>query len=201
MWVPGGDDGQCCNRKTHQFGSSPKSTTNFWRLCPWPTAGYNQPHPSKLAPSPTTGARGPRFHHWRRGTTCERSFVRSSQTRQTNSEKAQLVPFHLTHLLHLLLHPHVNPKGRQAYYSLSTTMEAPATWTLVLFQQAIDRQDWTQVEGCFSYCNHGDITAWQQECSHYRTRTRPMTTCLVGHQNPIEATLQERRQAERKLAS
>jgi len=49
--------------------------------------------------------------------------------------------------LSTLTHLHVNPKGttRSSLQSLfvQTTMEAPATWTLVLFQQAIDRQDRT----------------------------------------------------------
>ena len=44
----------------------------------------------------------------------------------------------------LSIHPHIVATERNdEAYSLLTTMEAPATWTLVLFQQAIDRQDRT----------------------------------------------------------
>ena len=48
--------------------------------------------------------------------------------------------------LSTLTHLHVNPKGTTSSLQsliVQTTMEAPATWTLVLFQQAIDRQDQT----------------------------------------------------------
>jgi len=63
----------------------------------------------------------------------------------------------------------------------------PATWTLVLFQQAIDRQDRTPVEGRFSYWNYWRYNSLNRNLSHYRTRTRRKTTCLVGHPS-IEAT-------------
>jgi len=51
--------------------------------------------------------------------------------------KAQVVP-----LLSIHLH-HVNPEGTTSLQSATDDNGTPATWTLVLFQQAIDRQDQT----------------------------------------------------------
>jgi len=56
----------------------------------------------------------------------------------------------------LLLHPHPSsqPEGTTTLPSLQPILiddnGTPATWTLVLSQQAIDRQDRTQTEGRFS---------------------------------------------------
>jgi len=73
-----------------------------------------------------------------------------------------------------------NRKDRQAYsLLLQTTMEPLSHGLLVLFQQAIDRQDRTPAEGRFSSWNHWRHSL-HRTLSHYRTRTRPTTTCLVG---------------------
>jgi len=58
------------------------------------------------------------------------------------NEKAHLVPFHL---LLLQLHPSSQPEGPTTSLQSTSTDDngTPATWTLVLFQQAIDRQDRT----------------------------------------------------------
>jgi len=51
----------------------------------------------------------------------------------------------------------------------------------LVFQQAIDRQDRTQVEGRFNYWNHWRYTL-HRTLSHNRTRThRTSMTCLVGN--------------------
>jgi len=107
-------------------------------------------------PSPTTGARGlPRFHHRRRGTVRQPRDPLHSLAKPNG--KAQVVPFAFPYT-------NVYPKGRQAYsLLLQTTMEAPATWTLVLFQQAIDRQDRTQTEGRFSLLEPLEIQQPSQE--------------------------------------
>jgi len=51
--------------------SKSESPTKLWRLCPWDLHRLQPPvvhQVNLLAPSPTTGARGPRFHtNWRRG--------------------------------------------------------------------------------------------------------------------------------------
>jgi len=73
-------------------------------------------------------------------TRSHRTTVRDKFALQTG--EAQLVPFmDLLHNPHL--QPHVYPKGRQAYSLLQTTMEPLSHGLLVLFQQAIDRQDRT----------------------------------------------------------
>jgi len=110
------------------------STTKFWRLSPWHLHRL-QPAGNQvnfLLSAPTTRARGrPRSHfHRRRGTVHSERRVRF--VRSPNWKKHKLC-----------LSTNYHMKGRQAY-SLLTTMEAPATWTLgLVFQQAIDRQDRT----------------------------------------------------------
>ena len=101
----------------------------------------------------------------RRGTTDARdSFAR--QPKPTG--EAQLVPFHTTT---------TTPKSSQPEGPTTSLQSAtddngtPATWTLVLFQQAIDRQDRTQTEGRFSLLEPLEIQPVPQEYSHYRTRT------------------------------
>jgi len=73
--------------------------------------------------------------HRRRGTTCERLVC--SQT-----GKAQVVPFAFPFTTYY--YTDVNPRGTTSLQSLQQDNNGtPATWTLVLFQQAIDRQDRT----------------------------------------------------------
>ena len=76
------------------------------------------------------------------------------------------------------------PKGttKPTVYSYRRQWNTPVTWTFgLVFQQAIDRQDRTlQTEGRFSLLEPLEIQP-SREHSHYRTRTRPMTTCLVGY--------------------
>jgi len=56
-----------------------------------PTAGYNRPYTKLTCPSPTTGARGPRFH----GIGDEEPPYTTRATTQTEPNgKAQVVPFH-----------------------------------------------------------------------------------------------------------
>ena len=59
----------------------------------------------------------------------------------------------------------------------------PATWTFgLVFQQAIDRQDRTLQSRRTPqlYWNHWRYNSLNRNLSHSRTRTRLMTTCLVG---------------------
>jgi len=97
-------------------------------------------------------------------------------------EEAQVVPFHTpTQRL---------PERTTSLQSATDDNGTPITWTLVLFQQAIDRQDRTlQSRRTLQlYWNHWS-TPWIQEYPHYyRTRThRTSMTCLVGTPS-IEAT-------------
>jgi len=94
-------------------------------------------------PSPTTtttgGVRGPRFHttNRRRGTIHNERRTRNSPN--WKKHKLCLLPFHQPHL-------HVATERNDVAYSLLLATDdngTPATWTLVLFQQAIDRQDRT----------------------------------------------------------
>jgi len=99
---------------------------------------------------------------WRRGAVHrERPIVRS----QTG--KAQAVPFAFPS-------PTPTPRQSERTTSLQSNNDngTPATWTLVLFQQAIDRQDRTPAEGRFSSWNHWRHSL-HRTLSHYnRTRTR-----------------------------
>ena len=95
----------------------------------------------------------------------------------SNQPKAHLVPFHTpTQRL---------PERTTSLQSATDDNGTPITWTLVLFQQAIDRQDRTlQSRRTLQlYWNHWS-TPWIQEYPHYyyRTRThRTSMTCLVGY--------------------
>jgi len=119
-----------------------------------------QPVATKLtcpSPTTTTGARGPRFHAGDEVlpyTTCERH---SSFARQTEWKKHKLC------LCFPYTHTSSQPEGTTTLPSLQSILiddnGTPATWTLgLVFQQAIDRQDRTQVEGRFNYWNHWRYT-------------------------------------------
>jgi len=86
-------------------------------------------------------------------------------------------------LLHHLQQQRRNRKERRQAYSLVFTDDngTPATWTLVLFQQAIDKLKDASTTG-----TTGD-TPFTGHSHYYRTRTRRKTTCLVGTPS-IEAT-------------
>ena len=84
---------------------------------------------------------------WRRGTPLRethRLFDRISQNRKKHT-------FCLSTLTH---HTSSQPEGTTTIPSLQPILiddnGTPVTWTLVLFQQAIDRQDRIQTEGRFS---------------------------------------------------
>ena len=128
----------------------------------------------------------PRYR--RRGiTTCERPS--SSFARQTKWKKHKLcLSIHQPHL-------HVNPKGTTSLQSTTDDNGTPATWTLVLFQQAIDPQDRTQVEGRFNYWNHWRYNLHRNPPTTGQGLIVPAMTCLVGHQIPLRLLLllQERR--------
>ena len=114
----------------HSFGDFAHGTTpadNQVNLLPPPllqergdlastleTRRYRTPRETRRSPTQTNNRR--------RSTTC--AFPSSTSTTSTSSQ-----PKGMTTIAYSLL--------------LQTTMEAPATWTLVLFQQAIDRQDRT----------------------------------------------------------
>jgi len=108
--------------------------------------------------TPTTGARGPRFHT----TGDEVPHARDSFARKL--EEAQVVPpFHTTTPSTPYTHTSSQPEGTTTLPSLQSILiddnGTPATWTLgLVFQQAIDRQDRTQVEGRFNYWNHWRYT-------------------------------------------
>jgi len=113
------------------------------------------------SPTTTTGARGlPRFHNRRRGANVHTRRVRfvRSQLAKPN-EKAHLVPFHTP--------TSSQPEGPTTSLLQPILIDdngTPATWTLVLFQQVIDRQDRTRAEGRFSfYWNHWRYTLNIQE--------------------------------------
>ena len=126
--------------------------------------GYNRRSYTKLTcpPSPTTtGARGPRFQlETRSHTTCERLIVHSQTGRRSTS-----CAFCFPHLL--LPQPHiVKPEGTTLPSLQPILIDdngTPATWTLVLFQQAIDRQDRIlQTEGRFSLLELLEIQPYQR---------------------------------------
>ena len=79
-------------------------------------------------------------------------------------EEAQVVPpFHTTTPSTPYTHTSSQPEGTTTLPSLQSILiddnGTPATWTLgLVFQQAIDRQDRTQVEGRFNYWNHWRYT-------------------------------------------
>jgi len=73
-------------------------------------------------------------------------------------EEAQVVLLLSIHLLQRL------PERTTSLQSATDDNGTPATWTLVLFQQAIDRQDRTlQTEGRFSLLEPLEIQQPQQE--------------------------------------
>jgi len=130
-------------------------------------ARSRRPYTKLTCPSPTTGARGlPRFHAGDEAHHCER--LVQSQTRSTG--EAQVVPFHTTTTPYTMS----TRKERRSLQSATDNNGTPVTWTLVLFQQAIDRQDRTlQSRRTLQlYWNYtGDImTAWYTGILH-RTRT------------------------------
>jgi len=171
-----------------RFGSSKLQIINHKALETLAMARNRRPY-TKLTCLPFSyhyhRSKGTSLPRWRRGAVHrERPIVRS----QTG--KAQVVP-----LLSILLHPHLHHVAPERNDKPTVSLRkddngTPATWTLgLVFQQAIDRQDRTQVEGRFNYWNYtGDITtAWYTGILH-RTRTRcTTTTCLVGTPS-IEAT-------------
>jgi len=99
-----------------------------------------RPSYTKLTcPSPTTGARGhhPRFHAGDEVPYTERPIVRSQETGRSTS---CAFPCPTTTTTTTSSQPTME---RRSLQSATDDNGAPATWTLVLFQQAIDRQDRT----------------------------------------------------------
>ena len=126
------------HRKIDRFDSSSNQPQSFGDF----PHGHTGRETKLTCPSPTTttGARGPRFHDVgdEESPYDMRETLHLLATRQTGkSTSCASFPSSTST-------PCRNRKERQAYsLFLQTTMEAPVTWTLVLFQQAIDRQDRT----------------------------------------------------------
>jgi len=132
------------------------------------------------------------YHHRSKGTTSLPPETRYSTTTERSTlcarkpEEAQVVPFHTTTTTPTCLPERTTTSLQSIPIDDNGT---PATWTLVLSQQATDRQDRIQTEGRFSLLELLEIQPVPQEYSHYRTRTHRTTsmTCLVGTPS-IEAT-------------
>jgi len=171
----------------------------------FPHGRLHRPYTKLTCPSPTTtttGARGPRFHVGHEVHHCERLFVRSPNWKKKHKLCLLLsISYIYTYYHYIIATGRTDDKPT---VSLCTDDNGtPATWTLVLFQQAIDRQDRTPAEGRFSYWNHWRYNSLHRNLSHNRTRTRRKTTCLVGTYS-IEATDPAgttTRQAGRKLVT
>jgi len=114
-------------------------------------------------------------HYWRRGTTVrharDHSFVRSPN----RMEEAQVVPFAFHTTTPTTTSTSCSRKERQSLQSTTDDNGTPATWTLVLFQQAIDRQDRTRAEGRFSYWKYcgNPTTHWRYQYSLVYRNTPP----------------------------
>jgi len=93
-----------------------------------------RPYTKLTCPSPITGARGlPRFHAGDEAHHCERLV-------QSQTGEAQVVSFSFPYYYN----PSSQPEGpTRSLQSTTDDNGTPATWTLVLFQQAMDRQDRT----------------------------------------------------------
>jgi len=134
------------NRRLIWFIIKIDRPTKLWRLSPWPHRPGNQVNLPFSSYYRSKGTSLPHQLETRSHTTCERhsSFA-------CKLEEAQVVP--LLSIL-LQLHPSSQPEGTttlpRSLQSATDNNGTPATWTLVLFQQVIDRQDRTQTEGRFS---------------------------------------------------
>ena len=126
-------------------------------------------------------SKGTSLPRWRRGTVHRREILRSL----AKLEEAQVVP-----PFHTPTTTSSQPEGTTTLPSLQPILiddnGTPATWTLVLFQQAIDRKDRTPAEGRFSYWNYRRYTLHRNPPTTGQGLVAP-TTCLVGHHS-IEAT-------------
>ena len=172
MGASGGDDSHCRNRRSNRKIDRNSSSINHKALETFPMATTRPSYTKLTCPSPTTttGARGlPRFHNRRRGANVHTRRVRfvRSQLAKPN-EKAHLVPFHTP--------TSSQPEGPTTSLLQPILIDdngTPATWTLVLFQQAIDRQDRTlQSRRTLQLLLEPlEIQPVPQEYSHYRTRT------------------------------
>ena len=112
-----------------------------------------RPYTKLTCPSPTTtGARGPRFHtNWTRGAIRHARDTLRLLAKPNGRSTSCAFAFH-THT------PTCQPERTTSLQSAYTDDNGtPATWTLVLFQQAIDRQDRTQTEGRFSLLEPQEI--------------------------------------------
>jgi len=115
--------------------------------------------------------------------TCESPFVRS----QTG--KAQVVPFPFPYYYN---YTHRRNRKERRIQSLQPIFiddnGTPATWTLVLSSsKPLTGRTGHQLRDASATGTTGDTPWTYRNLSHYRTRTRLMTTCLVGHPS-IEAT-------------
>ena len=125
---------------------------------------------------------------WRRDTVHRREFLRSLANWK---KKHNLCLFLYTSYYHI--YTTSQPKGTTSPQPiLIDDNGTPATWTLVLFQQVIDRQDRTRAEGRFSfYWNH-----WRYSLNRNTPTTTGQglvatTTCLVGYTPLRLQTLQD----------
>jgi len=139
MRVTGDDswsESRCRNRKTHDSSSKWINHKALETLAMATTAGRK---PKLTCPSPTTtGARGPRFHtNWTRGAIRHARDTLRLLAKPNGRSTSCAFAFH-THT------PTCQPERTTSLQSAYTDDNGtPATWTLVLFQQAIDRQDRT----------------------------------------------------------